>query len=139
MIIGLRKKGFNFFIVFLLLLVALPVYATARPKWTDFCPRGLENSEYKEIQNFWPDGTKSTQAIYNYWAERRKEFERDLAKCDELNGGPNNSCYTLLKERQLFVNEQYRRDIQQKQITNQVWRDIHDKGSSPIMINIFSR
>ena len=48
MIIGLRKKGFNFFIVFLLLLVALPVYATARPKWTDFCPRGLENSEYKD-------------------------------------------------------------------------------------------
>ena len=66
MIIGLRKKGFKFLIIFLLLLVALPVCAAARPKWTDFCPRGLENSEYKEIQNFWPDGTKSTQAIYNY-------------------------------------------------------------------------
>lgn len=52
MIIGLRKKGFIFFIVFLLLLVALPVYATARPKWTDFCPRGLENSEYKETKIF---------------------------------------------------------------------------------------
>ena len=139
MIIGLRKKGLNFFIVFLLLLVALPVCAAARPKWSDFCPRGLENSEYKEIQNFWPDGTKSTQAIYNYWAQRRVEFERDLAKCDALGSGNNSSCYTVLKERQLFVNEQYRRDIQQKQITNQVWRDIHDKGSSPIMINIFSR
>ena len=63
MIIGLRKKGFNFFIIFILLLVALPVFAAARPKWTDFCPRGLENSEYKEIQNYWPDGTKSTQVI----------------------------------------------------------------------------
>ena len=68
-----------------------------------------------------------------------KEFEKDLAKCDSLDAESNNSCYVLLKERQLFFNEQYQREIQQKQISNQVWRDIHDKGSSPIMINIFSR
>ena len=135
--VGLRK---------LILLLGLIIFSghcagaeIQRPQWKDFCPKGLETAEYKEIQQFWPDGTKSTQAIYNYWAERRKEFERDLAKCDALGAGSNSSCYMLLKERQLFFNEQYQRDIQQKQISNQIWRDIHDKGSSPIMINIFSR
>ncbi len=137
MTVGLRK---------LILLIGFIAFSAmcveahgVRPQWTDFCPRGLETAEYKEIQQFWPDGTKSTQAIYNYWAERRKEFEKDLAKCDSLDAESNSSCYVLLKERQLFFNEQYQREIQQKQISNQVWRDIHDKGSSPIMINIFSR
>ena len=137
MTVGLRK---------LILLIGFVAFSTmcvnaqsARPQWTDFCPKGLETAEYKEIQQFWPDGTKATQAIYNYWAERRKEFAKDLAKCDSLDAESNNSCYVLLKERQLFFNEQYQREIQQKQISNQVWRDIHDKGSSPIMINIFSR
>lgn len=110
-----------------------------RPQWTEFCPKGLENAEYKEIQWFWPEGTKSTQAIYNYWAQRRVEFNRGLAECDSIQGGVNNSCYDELRKRQLFVTEQYDKDIQQKQISNQVWRDIHDKGSSPIMINIFMK
>ena len=111
------------------------------PKWTDFCETGYENAVYTSRDDIFNVFTfvKAERVKKNYWAERRVEFEKDLAKCDELNGGQNNSCYTLLKERQLFVNEQYRRDIQQKQITNQIWRDIHDKGSSPIMINIFSR
>lgn len=111
----------------------------SRPLWTEFCPKGLENAEYKEIQWFWPEGTKSTQAIYNYWAQRRVEFNRGLAECDSIQGGVNNSCYDELRKRQLFVTEQYDKDIQQKQISNQVWRDIHDKGSSPIMINIFMK
>ncbi len=110
-----------------------------RPVWEDFCPKGLENAEYKEIQWFWPEGTKSTQEIYNYWAQRRTEFKNNLSECDAIEGGVNNSCYETLKERQLFVNEQYNKDIKQKQITNQIWVDDHDKGSKPIMINIFMK
>ena len=115
MIIGLRKKGFNFFIVFLLLLVALPVYATARPKWTDFCPRGLENSEYKEIQNFWPDGTKSTQAIYNYWAERRASFESYLKSCNALaDDASKSACYSELRKSEEQKNDLYK--LKRKQL-----------------------
>ena len=111
----------------------------ARPVWSDFCPDGLENAEYKEIQWYWPEGTKSTQAIYNYWAQRRVEFEKGLAECDSLDGGLNNSCYEELRKRQNFVSEQYYKNIHQKQISNQIWRDDHDKGSRPIMINIFMK
>ncbi len=139
MIAELRKR---FLIVFLILtnFFCLPVFAVkSRPDWADFCPRGLENAEYKEVQWFWPEGTKSTQEIYNYWAQRRKEFEKNLAECDQIQGGVNDSCYETLKQRQLFVNEQYNKDIKQKQITNQIWLDDHDKGSKPIMINIFMK
>ena len=134
---GLRKLILLF--VFLLCFLQCADAESIRPQWKDFCPKGLENAEYKEIQWFWPEGTKSTQAIYNYWAERRTEFEKSLAECDSIQGGLNNSCYEELRERQIFVTEQYNKDIQQKQISNQVWRDIHDKGSSPIMINIFMK
>ena len=109
----------------------------SRPVWSDFCLKVLEDAEYKEIQWYWPEGTKSTQSIYNYWAQRRIEFEKGLSECDSLQGGLNNTCYEELKKRQNFVSDQYKKDIQQKQISNQIWRDIHDKGSSPFMINIF--
>ncbi len=139
MILELRK-GFLIFLLYGINLLFVPVFAAQRPPvWEDFCPKGLENAEYKEIQWFWPEGTKSTQAIYNYWAIRREEFKKGLAECEEIQGGVNNSCYETLKERQLFVNEQYNKDIKQKQITNQIWVDDHDKGSRPIMINIFMK
>ena len=137
MIMGLRK--FILLITFFALSSCCINADEHRPKWKDLCPKGLENAEYKEIQWFWPEGTKSTQAIYNYWAVRREEFEKGLADCDSLQGGLNNSCYNDLKRRQVFVTEQYNKDIKQKQISNQIWRDAHDKGSSPIMINIFQR
>lgn len=134
---GLRNKFISAISFILLFSSIVPVYGASRPTWSHFCPKGLENAEYKEIQSFWPEGTRSTQEIYNYWAQRRVEFEKSLAECDALGGGHNNSCYQILRDRQLFFNDQYRRDIQQNQIKNQIWRDIHDKGSSPIMINIF--
>ena len=136
------KAGLNVVILLFLFSIFFNQSVNAesiRPQWKDLCPKGLENAEYKEIQWYWPEGTKSTQSIYNYWADRREEFEQNLAECDSIQGGVNNSCYNELRKRQLFVTEQYNKDIQQKQISNQIWRDIHDKGSSPIMINIFMK
>ena len=136
------KAGLNVVILLFLFSIFFNQIVNAesiRPQWKDLCPKGLENAEYKEIQWYWPEGTKSTQSIYNYWADRREEFEQNLAECDSIQGGVNNSCYDELRKRQLFVTEQYNKDIQQKQISNQIWRDIHDKGSSPIMINIFMK
>lgn len=126
--------------LFFITMNFLPVSGAQRyPVWEDFCPKGLENAEYKEIQWYWPEGTKSTQSIYNYWAQRRQEFERGLAECKQLDSDLNESCYNNLRERQLFVTEQYNKDIKQKQITDQIWLDSHDKGSKPFMINIFMR
>ena len=140
MMMELRKR---FLILFLLVFVNslfITVFAAQkRPDWEDFCPKGLENAEYKEVQWFWPEGTKSTQEIYNYWAQRREEFKKNLAECDQIQSGLNSICYEALIERKLFVNEQYNKDIKQKQISNQIWRDDHDKGSRPIMINIFMK
>lgn len=137
------KKGFTkISLIFAIIFgVVFPAVAAESipPMWIDFCPDGLENAEYKEIKWFWPEGTKSTQEIYNYWANRRKEFQTALFKCNLMDEGSQAGCYAGLKRRQLFFNEQYKRDIQQQQITRQDWRDNHEKGSSPFMINIFQR
>ncbi len=134
-----RLRKFILTIEVLLLFCPYTNAQNFRPMWKDFCPKGLENAEYKEIQWFWPESTKATQSIYNYWAARREEFEKGLAECDTMQEDFNGICYDELKKRQIFVTEQYNKDIRQKQISNQIWRDIHDKGSSPIMINIFQR
>ncbi len=139
-------KGFILLILLLScqsIVIADEIYSASslninsRPLWRDICPDGLEDASYKEIRWFWPEGTKSTQAIYNYWSDRRHEFYESLKQCDTLHGGYQNTCYQNLRNRQMFYNDQYKRDIQKQQISQQIWRDIHDKGSSPIMINIF--
>ncbi len=137
------KKGFTNIVILIVILTNFLGVAFGTdiipPMWTDFCPAGLENAEYKEIKWFLPDGSKSTQEIYNYWANRRKEFQATLVKCGALNYIGQRECYAELKRNQLFYNEQYKRGIYQQQITRQDWRDNHEKGSSPVMIHIFRK
>ncbi len=135
------KNGFTYIILFSMLgFSGLACFAEiVAPRWDDFCPDGLENAEYKEIQWFWPEGTKSTQEIYNYWANRRSEFNTALRQCNAMDNVYKEKCYDGLRRRQKFFNDQYKRDIQLQQVTRQDWRDLHEKGSSPYMINIFQR
>ena len=134
------KNGFTYIILSMLAFSGLACFAeVVAPRWDDFCPDGLENAEYKEIQWFWPEGTKSTQEIYNYWANRRKEFDFALSQCRAMDNEYQEKCYDGLRRRQKFFNDQYKRDIQFQQVTRQDWRDLHEKGSSPYMINIFQR
>lgn len=135
------KNGFTYIILFSILAFSgLACFAEiVAPRWDDFCPDGLENVEYKEIQWFWPEGSKSTQEIYNYWANRRKEFNTALRQCNAMDNDYKEKCYDGLRRRQKFFNDQYKRDIQLQQVTRQDWRDLHEKGSSPYMINIFQR
>ncbi len=109
--------------------------ASERPVWNDLCPLGLEDAQYKDIKWFWPDGTKATQEIYNYWAKRRADFEDALAECEFMNDEFKSACYENVKSKQLFDNELYNIDKQKKQISRQVWKENYKTGNS-IMINI---
>lgn len=133
------RQGFAKILILLLLLIGIGADCSELIplRWEDFCPAGLENAQYKEVKWFWPEGTKSTQEIYNYWANRRKEFQDILHKCNSLNDASKVECYAELKQRQIFYNDQYKRDIHQQQITRQDWRDTYEKGSRAFMINIF--
>lgn len=135
------KQGFAKIIILLLLLIGTEANCSEliSLRWEDFCPAGLENAKYKEIQWFWPEGSKATQEIYNYWANRRIEFKEDLYKCNMQNPVGKTACYEDLKQRQKFYNDQYKKGVHQQQITRQDWRDTHEKGSSPFMINIFQK
>lgn len=78
-------------------------YSPNRPEWKDFCPFGLENiSEYNTQKSL--AGTDKHWQIkeYNYWVDRKKDFEKDLKTCDEITNDPENQnqCYAKLIDRQ---------------------------------------
>lgn len=129
-----------FFLVIISLFIFEKVFAAVleRPEWKDICPPGYENAEYNDIQWFWPESTKTTQNIYNYWAKRRVDFENSLAECDFMLPTFKETCYENLKSKQVLDNELYNKRVQHKVIRGQMWKD-NQKMSNPIMINVFTR
>ncbi len=127
-------------IIFLiaLILTVNTVYASERPVWKDNCPQGLDDAVYKEVQWYWPESTRATQEIYNYWAKRRGEFYDALAQCDFMADVFKTACYDNLRSQQAVDNELYRLKIENKKITSQVWRDTN-KMTNSLMFNILSR
>lgn len=127
--------------VLLLLLVILSantVFATERPVWEDNCPQGLHDAVYKEVKWYWPEGTRASQELYNYWAQRRVEFYDALAQCDFMADDFKEACYENVRSKQAVDNELYRQKIENKKISSQVWRDTNRMTNS-VMFNILSK
>ncbi len=122
----------------LIIWIAGAGVASDKPLWNDFCPEGLRDAEYKNVQWFWPEGTKASQEIYNYWAQRREEFYDGLAQCNLMSENFRTACYENLRSKQVVDNELYIQKLENRKISSQVWRDTN-KISSPIMFNILSR
>lgn len=131
-------KRFLLILIFLGFACSMVFASDMRPQWQEFCPQGLENAVYKDIQWYWPDGTKNTQAIYNYWAKRRVEFNDAVAECDFLAGDFKGVCYDNVRAKQVLNNQLYDNDVQYKKISQQVWKPNYWSTNS-IMINILSK
>jgi hypothetical protein len=121
-----------------LLIFFVASMGEARPVWEENCPQGLQDATYKEIRPYWPESTKSTQEIYNYWAMRRAEFQDALAVCDFMSGEFQNTCYEKLRLKQSIDNELYQMKLENKKISSQIWKDTN-KITNPVMFNIFSK
>lgn len=104
-------------------LFAPSAIADNKPLWTDICPVGMENAVYKEIQWFWPEGTKSVQEIYNFWAKKRIEFENLIVLCDTRTEDYKDACYTNVKKIILSNVDIHNTNIQNKNISKQLWKD----------------
>jgi hypothetical protein len=126
------------FILLIVILVAQSVLAVERPTWEENCPQGLQNVQYKEIQWYWPESTKATQEIYNYWAMRREEFKDSIAICDFMSKEFQDTCYEKLRSKQEVDNELYRMKLENKKISSQIWRDT-TKMTNPVMFNIITK
>lgn len=109
---------------------------SARPKWKDLCPVGLENSEYKEIKWFWPYSVKETQEEINFWANKRVEFEERLNDCDVLLDSYKIKCYIDLQEKYASDFELHRFERNQKKITESIWKDFNYRGVKSFMIEL---
>lgn len=112
--------------------------AMERPRWEDHCPQGMHDAVYKEIQWFWPDGTRSTQEIYNYWAKRRTEFQEELSRCDLKSENLRQICYESLNIKQSSESEIYKQDFENKRMSNQIWKE-QRKVNSGVMFNILPK
>lgn len=80
-------------------------YNPNRPEWKDICPYGYEDAnEYNTSKSI--VGTDKHWAIkeYNYWVDRKKRFENDLAECDILETEYQNACYLKLSAREEKLN-----------------------------------
>lgn len=123
------------FLVIFIIFFAIQTLATERPSWEDNCPVGLCNAVYTDIKWYWPDTTRATQEIYNYWAKRREEFEEALTKCDTMQDEFQSFCYENIKTKQITDNEVFEQNQENKKIRNQVWKD-SGKANSWVMFNI---
>ena len=131
-------KEMKVVLLLVMILYAGVVYATERPVWEDNCPQGLQDAVYKDVQWYWPEGTRASQELYNYWAQRRVEFYDALAKCDFMADLFKDACYESVRSKQAVDNELYRQKIENKKIISQVWRDTN-KMTNSVMFNILSR
>ena len=125
-------------LLFLVILSANTVFATERPVWEDNCPQGLHDAVYKEVKWYWPEGTRASQELYNYWAQRRVEFYDALAQCDFMADDFKEACYENVRSKKAVDNELNRLKIENKKISSQMWRDTN-KMTSPVMFNILSK
>jgi len=131
-------KRFVWAVISLFMFVTVFAAVLERPQWKDICPAGFEDAVYNDVQWYWPESTKTTQTIYNYWAKRRVDFENSLVECDFMLPAFKETCYENLKSKQVLDNELYNNRVQHKIISGQMWKDSR-KMSNPIMINILTR
>ena len=90
-------------------------YDPNRPEWKDYAPYGLDNATLDPKEGTYWNSVKAQQAaIRHYWYERRKDFENDLAKCDNLQGNNRYACYEKLRIRQANINEQKKQKEQEE-------------------------
>lgn len=122
-------------LIIFICIFTMQAFATERPSWEDNCPVGLCDAKYTDIKWYWPDTTRATQEIYNYWAKRRTEFEESLAECDLMANEFRTACYDNIKAKQISDNEIFKTNEENKKIRNQVWKDTN-KVTNWVMFNI---
>ena len=89
-------------------------YDPNRPEWKDFAPYGWDSVTLDPKEGtYWNTVKMQQAAARHYWYDRRQDFERDLVKCDSLQGDYKYACYEKLKIRQSNINEQKKQKDQE--------------------------
>jgi len=101
------------FIAVCLLLTPLLVFAEQDmgvnvPEWSDFAPKAFV--DVKE-----PKGFSKWNPNYQYWYERKIEFENGLEECKALEANDERfNCYEKLKVKQYKSNNDYNARMEAK-------------------------
>lgn len=83
-------------------------YNPNRPEWKDFCPFGMENADSYNTQKSVIGTDKHWQIKeYNYWVDRKNDFNNDLNLCDAITNNieNQNQCYNKMVDRQNRINQ----------------------------------
>lgn len=100
-------------IIFCLLIAPLMVFAEEDmgvlvPQWSDFAPKAFVNVKA-------PKGLSKLNPNYQYWYERKIEFESALDECKALEANDERfNCYEKLKVIQYKLNNDYNAKMEAK-------------------------
>lgn len=91
-------------VLFLLTQIFIsPIFAEVffEPEWEDFCPNKYANIDTNKTY---------ITGRARYWAERRKEFEKRLEKCNNVPTEMKNACYSNLRAIENSKSQVYSQD-----------------------------
>ena len=78
------------------------------PQWSDFAPKAFVNVSE-------PKGLSKLNPNYQYWYERKTEFESALNECKALEANDERfNCYETLKVKQYRLNNDYNARMEAK-------------------------
>lgn len=101
-------------------------YNPNRPEWSEFCPYGLETAQKDDSFHLWATNARYKADNQNYWVERRKDFEKDVAFCDKVQPEYQNACYQKVRIRQLRINSNYIDPWQKAEIRRRQFQEAYN-------------
>ena len=111
------------------------LYNPNRPEWIEFCPIEYINASY-DNRKFVPYYSRMKSWENNYWVERKRIFNVEVAKCDAiLQLELKNSCYAKVRSIQYAQNDNFKHTKILK-IQEQNVQDMYGIKQVPQNINV---
>ena len=97
----------NFLIILSAMLFVLPTFAENffDVEWEEFCPKRYQNVN-TDRWHFTSQG--------RYWADRKKMFEKRMAKCNSLPEESQGACFDKLRELETRATETHSNETRNK-------------------------
>ena len=91
------------FLVSMFLILSSPIYAENffEVEWSEFCPKKYQNIDSSSFHL-----TRQGR----YWADRKQQFDRRVAKCKSLSSDLQSSCFESLRELETRATEAHVND-----------------------------
>ena len=90
-------------LIYLALIFSLPIFAENffDVEWSEFCPKKYQNIDSSSFHL-----TRQGR----YWADRKQQFDRRVAKCKSLPSDSQSACFESLRDLETRATEAHAND-----------------------------